>query len=1442
MEVDGVDNAWELSKENVQPLKSGRRMGDLTRALQVDSNYLHHEAQSYELELRKTGENQQEKLNVWYRYISWREQNYTGINKDTVTLLQNCLVHYKDMKEFHQNETYIELWLKMTDILDDPIDTFKFMMDNDIGTSLAGFYKSYAEHLELIGSTKQANEIYNLGIHRNVEPLDWLKEFKSEFEYRMMKRASGESVEEEMEKVRSRKVLGVLKPMKSGKVGNDRMKNQSSRTKLGSLTSSSRQPSGNRQSGGFQIYGDESNPGMLSSATGQLKSNPLDPTNNRENVKQMQRVKGTKVKGGSVSSGACAFEIFKEEEQSTEIHAATPKEIVVSSRKPLSSKKREEVQDPFYSKTIDDPKVIHKYCRDVINMGTREMSFEEIKAQLPRYDMFKKKDTVAEQRPKIVRSALDFGHQAATRSLTPEPTEQILPGTPQEPAINRTPSSAKNNTIGDILQNLEDEFNSPIESTGYFGSLKTKQPDITGITEIFSNNLQDQEDLTCKMQELDRTEQFGRFPTTAKTIREQGEIDNQLQELDATTQFGRPIPLHRKQTDITRQLQELDKTKQFKRTPPLEDPHDTKNAKSASQETFNDTTPFGRTQSTTQSRAGVTHLLQAIDDTVLSTNKPSTFSSQPRSNVTCQLNALDDTTHFGKGVTGGQPYRTPMNATNILNDLDKTRDTSSTFTNINKQGAFQSFNENDTSRISMLRQQNASKNDSCDSINNMMFKMKVEGGNTSSLVGNETLGATSSLVGNETLGATSSPTLENVKQMFQETLDVDRFEYSMKNNLQLMQKQAGFSIFDDDQGEEKGTSQGFPIFQDEPSQKLSSKPSSGFPIFQDEPTEKPSQAFPIFQDEPTDKPSQGFSIFEDEPSQKISTKPAQGFSVFQDEPSQKLSQKSSHGFGIFNDDQNNQNESMNDDMFNNPAQSLKDFNQKEGFEIFKDETNVISKNSGFPIFEDKADEKPPSAFQIFQDEEIISKSQQNSGFTIYNASKPAQKERVDMFSETKIGSQTKADATDFGLDMSHKQAPISSHLSRPVSTPSARTFIGHVTFGANISAFNETTTRQQESVNLSTIQECSGESERSRKDSDKVADQSENRSLACDPFNQQTRNNFVESISHEITTNNSFLHINGPLSHLNGRTDICLGPRHIQINKHLKRGVSGMSIYKARYTENNKSLVLKVVDQSVAHSNAHLWDFYITSTIHKRLGMANAALVEHQNFVRINHVNMYSNAACYESDFYNTGTLMDLIKLYKRHSQQIDEPLALLYVYEILKTIQTLHQLKIVHCDLRPTKFLLGDRENLKDGALSTHCLTMTSFKNSVDLALLPSDSHLYGRSHKDSYECPSMKNGEYWGPEVDYYAAAGIIHELIFQNPLNTYYDNQKQITKMCNIPPRDWDEQLWMQIFLILINGAEQINLLINHLQQILSEPSFLEQLDAAILRKEDLLMEDD
>lgn len=54
-------------------------------------------------------------------------------------------------------------------------------------------------------------------------------------------------------------------------------------------------PSQHLTGGGFEIYGDSSTPGVLPNATGQIRNNPLDPSNNRENMKRMQKLKGTKV-------------------------------------------------------------------------------------------------------------------------------------------------------------------------------------------------------------------------------------------------------------------------------------------------------------------------------------------------------------------------------------------------------------------------------------------------------------------------------------------------------------------------------------------------------------------------------------------------------------------------------------------------------------------------------------------------------------------------------------------------------------------------------------------------------------------------------------------------------------------------------------------------------------------------------------------------------------------------------------------------------------------------------------------------------------------------------------------------------------------------------------------------------------------------------------------
>ena len=62
--------------------------------------------------------------------------------------------------------------------MDEPGEIFNYLYDQDIGTSLAIFYKSWAEHFEMIGATKKADELYTLGINRNAEPVDVLHRCK----------------------------------------------------------------------------------------------------------------------------------------------------------------------------------------------------------------------------------------------------------------------------------------------------------------------------------------------------------------------------------------------------------------------------------------------------------------------------------------------------------------------------------------------------------------------------------------------------------------------------------------------------------------------------------------------------------------------------------------------------------------------------------------------------------------------------------------------------------------------------------------------------------------------------------------------------------------------------------------------------------------------------------------------------------------------------------------------------------------------------------------------------------------------------------------------------------------------------------------------------------------------------------------------------------------
>ena len=123
---------------------------------------------------------------------------------------------------------------------------------------------------------------------------------------------------------------------------------------------------------------------------------------------------------------------------------------------------------------------------------------------------------------------------------------------------------------------------------------------------------------------------------------------------------------------------------------------------------------------------------------------------------------------------------------------------------------------------------------------------------------------------------------------------------------------------------------------------------------------------------------------------------------------------------------------------------------------------------------------------------------------------------------------------------------------RPVSTPASTAHqqnLVHLTFGSNITAFSGNITtfsgHQESNLNLSTIPECSHESERSRTDSERSGDGSGGdlsaSVLRFDPFNINTKSKCVDTVIQDIASTKGFLRINGPIPHLNGGKDMCLG-------------------------------------------------------------------------------------------------------------------------------------------------------------------------------------------------------------------------------------------------------------------------------------------------------------
>uniref|UniRef100_A0A8C6RCH6 Mitotic checkpoint serine/threonine-protein kinase BUB1 beta n=1 Tax=Nannospalax galili TaxID=1026970 RepID=A0A8C6RCH6_NANGA len=429
MSLEGDE--WELSKENVQPLRHGRIMSTLQGALAQQESAcnttLQQQKRAFESEIRFYAGN--DPLDVWDRYIKWTEQNYPqgGKESNMSTLLERAIEALQGEKRYYSDPRFLSLWLKLGHLCNEPLDMYSYLHSQGIGVSLAQFYISWAEEYEARENFKKADTVFQEGIQRKAEPLERLQSQHRQFQARVSRQALLALEKEEEEEV-----LGSSIPQRSTLA---ELKSKGKKTakapisRVGGALKAPGQSRGfqnivpqqmqsNRRITVFDENSDITSRAELSKPEVQpwmappvprAKENELQPGPWNTGRPLEYRPHGSTASLTAVPPMLPSFTPYVEETAQQPV--MTPCKIEPSINHILSTRKPgKEEGDPFqrvqsHQQESEEKKEKMMYCKEKIYAGVGEFSFEEIRAEVFRKKLKERREaellTSAEKRAEM---------------------------------------------------------------------------------------------------------------------------------------------------------------------------------------------------------------------------------------------------------------------------------------------------------------------------------------------------------------------------------------------------------------------------------------------------------------------------------------------------------------------------------------------------------------------------------------------------------------------------------------------------------------------------------------------------------------------------------------------------------------------------------------------------------------------------------------------------------------------------------------------------------------------------------------------------------------------------------------------------------------------------------------------------------------------------------
>ena len=253
-----------------------------------------------------------------------------------------------------------------------------------------------------------------------------------------------------------------------------------------------------------------------------------------------------------------------------------------------------------------------------------------------------------------------------------------------------------------------------------------------------------------------------------------------------------------------------------------------------------------------------------------------------------------------------------------------------------------------------------------------------------------------------------------------------------------------------------------------------------------------------------------------------------------------------------------------------------------------------------------------------------------------------------------------------------------------------------------------------------------------------------------------------------------------------------------------------------------------------------VWEFHVLRLIRSRSSPSARFL---HSIVQSHECHLYRDECYLLLSYSPQGTLLDLVNSFRndnaRSGKQVDgtgldEILVIFFSIELLRTMQSLHSVGILHGDIKADNCLVRLDTSMdlatpysvtgKEG-WGSKGLTLIDFGRGIDTKMFKKQAKFVADWDPHPEDCTEIKECKPWKYQIDFYGAAGVIHSLLFGKYLetitvqetNTNDDGDqtysvgsaaKKSYKVKDGFKRYWEKDLWLNVFSVLLNKGSEAN----------------------------------